>query len=150
MKKVLKKHPKKTVFLLLILVFIGWNTVLTYQNYQGYCKEEDRYLTDDELMSRVFEQLRSNGEPLEYFFEPYSLNNKTIYGDTNPPYYPVRVITMFFKRPEPLTSDVNYPYFIKYISINLCGKVLDSMGTAKSEEMYKSSIKSYQRQFKGE
>ena len=44
------KHPLKTIFLLLFTGIIGWFGYEGYVNYTGYCKAEERFLSDEELI----------------------------------------------------------------------------------------------------
>lgn len=131
--KGIKKHPIKVFFGLLLVWFI----VIEFQNFTGYCREEGRYLSEEELLKRgAGEIYRQNPDCCEILANPAlstKMNNflnklfgRYLYG-----------LTMYYEK-----SGGKEPYYESYNYMTACGKVHNDFGGSISEQIYKKKIDS--------
>lgn len=128
----IKKHPIKTFVLIPMFIVFA---VVQYLNFTGFCYEQKRYITKDELLKIA------GGEILEENPDCCEITDK-YFADESSDDFLNKLFGRYHYGVTTYLKDYNdYPYYVSYIAINQCGKVIDYTGINATEEQYNSNIK---------
>ena len=116
---------------IMLIVLAAFN-----HNFDGYCEDEGRILSDKELFEIAAGntyKMNPNCCKLEdsYYFgdKTNDFLNRLLFGNHN------RGLTVYRNR-----ENANRDYDVKYYAINQCGKIVDSSGEELSEQTYREEI----------
>lgn len=140
MRKLLKLIK---VLSIIIVIFIGFSAI-AFSNFTGYCEEEGKVLTAEELITKDKKRQKI------YEDNPYCCSVERrgwMESDLDMIFnrllgYYRNVITVFYKRDNSLVSDKASPYYKSHQIVNECGKITRSYGITISEESYQDIMNS--------
>jgi len=134
MRKILK------ILSITILVAISF-LALKNHNFDGYCEEVERILTDEELIKKAAGKIYEENPYCCEVADSYTFSdvkndflNRLLAGRY------IKGLTVYSKRDTPLKHDINYPYYLNYIAVNQCGRNIDSAGMSIDIKEYNSRI----------
>lgn len=135
---IFKNHPKKMLLCLLLVV--------QFLNFSGFCYSEGRYLSEEELMKKVFGKLYEDNPGCCYISSENGVYETALWHFINNLFgRHLHLAEKVQLDDEP--SEPQYPYRISTISVDVCGKGYLGYGERISEKEY---LARYGRKTKGE
>lgn len=136
---------KRVLFAMLAVALLALIGVRTYQTANGYCRNEGRYLTDNEYLNIAISLSQSKMDfgnatlPQEYLrqypgccevFRPVGAALSNLF------FYPIE-IELNYRQRRP--TNPGYPYYTQYVVLDVCGEYRriygESTATLKTIEL---------------